>query len=387
MSKKVRTTKRKTEWVVIAILIVLLMVILWPFVTTTISAGHVGAYYSVLFGGTLQDVSLNEGLRFRLPWDRIVSYDARAMSKSYTISAMVKGGMTVNVEMTALWYIHKDRVAELHSTMGANYIETVIDPAITAALRSAIGRYEQGQLYNGNPIELQNDTQTLLNQTLERAPFFVHSIMIREVKFPPEMTASIEEKFVAEQNVLSARYKTLEAFENFKRGYVNAEAERLTQSIVSDGMSEAYLRYIGIKATTELAQSNNAKLVIIGDKDGLPLILNPDTLTTSETLPSGITSDDYTQKDGSRAQEFFDTYSRLQAELGTVDALRAAMLTMMPESEVAIGAMDTLTPQVNSVPAAASDGASGISIADQIADILNATLAPSPTATPTPKEE
>jgi regulator of protease activity HflC (stomatin/prohibitin superfamily) len=46
------------------------------------------------------------------------------------------------------------------------------------------------------------------------------------------------------------------------------------QSIASQGLSEQLLRWRWIEATKALAESQNAKVVVVGGKDGLPLILN-----------------------------------------------------------------------------------------------------------------
>ena len=47
------------------------------------------------------------------------------------------------------------------------------------------------------------------------------------------------------------------------------------QNIVARGISEQLLRWKGIEATEKIAQSPNAKVIIIGaGKDGLPLILD-----------------------------------------------------------------------------------------------------------------
>ena len=48
------------------------------------------------------------------------------------------------------------------------------------------------------------------------------------------------------------------------------------QRIVMRDITEGLLRWKGIEATAKLAESSNAKMVIIGSgKDGLPVILNP----------------------------------------------------------------------------------------------------------------
>ena len=58
------------------------------------------------------------------------------------------------------------------------------------------------------------------------------------------------------------------------RKRIEAEGIRDFQSIVSEGINENLLRWKGIEATENLANSPNAKIVIVGGKDGLPLILN-----------------------------------------------------------------------------------------------------------------
>ena len=59
-----------------------------------------------------------------------------------------------------------------------------------------------------------------------------------------------------------------------ERKKIEAEGIREFQRVVSQGISDSYLRWRGIEATLQLSQSTNSKVVIIGSaKDGLPLIL------------------------------------------------------------------------------------------------------------------
>ncbi len=47
------------------------------------------------------------------------------------------------------------------------------------------------------------------------------------------------------------------------------------QKIVATGINDQLLRWKGIEATMKIAESQNAKVVIIGSgKDGLPIILD-----------------------------------------------------------------------------------------------------------------
>ena len=62
---------------------------------------------------------------------------------------------------------------------------------------------------------------------------------------------------------------------------------------------DSYLRWRGIEATLQLAQSNNSKVVIIGSaKDGLPIILgNSDTLPSSGAGQTAPKDDDRAAKE------------------------------------------------------------------------------------------
>ena len=55
---------------------------------------------------------------------------------------------------------------------------------------------------------------------------------------------------------------------------IEAEGQAAAQRILNASLTPELLRYEGIQATRALAESNNAKVVVIGaGADGLPLIL------------------------------------------------------------------------------------------------------------------
>jgi regulator of protease activity HflC (stomatin/prohibitin superfamily) len=62
-----------------------------------------------------------------------------------------------------------------------------------------------------------------------------------------------------------------------ERKRIEAQGIQDFQKIVSQGISDQLLRWKGIEATSHLAESNNTKVIIVGGKDGLPIILNTET--------------------------------------------------------------------------------------------------------------
>ena len=97
-----------------------------------------------------------------------------------------------------------------------------------------------------------------------------------------------------EQYYISEEYKFRVAREirESERKKIEAEGISEFQRIVSQGISDSYLRWRGIEATLQLAQSSNSKIVIVGSgKDGLPIILGNVRLTSpSQPAASGASA-------------------------------------------------------------------------------------------------
>jgi hypothetical protein len=74
------------------------------------------------------------------------------------------------------------------------------------------------------------------------------------------------------------------------RKEIEADGIARFQQKVQAGISPNYLKWRGIEATLSLATSENAKTVIIGGKDGLPLILNTDEATAARRTPAAKTN-------------------------------------------------------------------------------------------------
>ena len=102
----------------------------------------------------------------------------------------------------------------------------------------------------------------------------IDAVLIRGMQFPPEVQASVNRKMQQYQLREEYRYRLERERLESERKQVEAEGIARFQQIIGAGISENYLKWKGIDATLALAQSPNAKVVVIGaGKDGMPLIL------------------------------------------------------------------------------------------------------------------
>jgi regulator of protease activity HflC (stomatin/prohibitin superfamily) len=268
------------------LLAVMFILVFYDSMVITVPSGHVGVYYDWFMGGTDLTHVYQEGVHLIPPWNKMFLYDCRSQKEDYDVMVLVEGGLKVVVHSSIIWRVLPDSASRLHVSAGLEYQNILIAPAMTAAIRSAAGL--QPDLYSRafNAYAFEEDILTYVQQFLNNGAFNFQAVLLREIELPDRMLAAINNKFAAEQSVLEQRYNVQKAYENFKQQYIDAEGIRIAARIMNEGLTENYLRHEGIEATRLLAESNNSKLVIIGDKDGLPLILNPDFLPSEQQAGS-----------------------------------------------------------------------------------------------------
>jgi regulator of protease activity HflC (stomatin/prohibitin superfamily) len=112
-----------------------------------------------------------------------------------------------------------------------------------------------------------------LRRDLEPRGVVVEAVLLRDIQLPAALKQSIEAKQQAEQESLAMSFRLQKEKQEADRKRIEAAGIRDFQQIVAQGISPALLEWKGIEATEKLADSHNSKVVVIGGKNGLPLIL------------------------------------------------------------------------------------------------------------------
>jgi hypothetical protein len=98
--------------------------------------------------------------------------------------------------------------------------------------------------------------------------------LVLSIELPPDIVSAINRQTEQYYMIQEYKFRVEREAEESKRKQIEADGIAAFQKTVSQGISESYLRWRGIEATLQLAQSPNTKIVIVGSgKDGLPIIL------------------------------------------------------------------------------------------------------------------
>src|SRR5947207_13147411 len=170
-----------------------------------------------------------------------------------------------------------------------------------------------------------------------RDTFILYDILVTGIELPAAIVAAINRK--TEQYYIAEEYKFRVEREKreSERKKIEAEGIREFQQIVSQGISDSYLRWRGIEATLQLSQSTNSKVIVIGSgRDGLPIILNTDTAAPAAAAAPA--------EDGTGKQRATAAGPAVPFEKMLADALTAPAEKVPPTPSAATPAPPTVTP-------------------------------------------
>lgn len=271
--------RNRLRIIVSGVIATLLLLFLWPSIVISIKPGELGVLYARFRGGTQLQHTYEEGIHFIQPWNIMYIYDVRVQEETQNIDVLTVDGLTINVQISLRFQIIRDRLPNLHQEIGPNYRDKVVIPIMNSAVRQTIGSYRPDDLYSTARQELQDQMLVDAVEEMGRIPILIQGFVVKSITLPEVLREAIERKLIAEQDYLRYKYILLEAQQEARRKTIEGEGIKAYQALVNENMTQNFLRYEGIQATKELATSSNAKVVVIGGKDGLPVILNADSPT------------------------------------------------------------------------------------------------------------
>src|SRR6516165_3995921 len=291
-----RFVEHRLPMIVIYLLVATLIgVILAPFVLMTVPSGYVGVLWKRFGGGTVLDPRLlkNEGMRITLPWNLVFLYDLRLQSVTESYNAISRDGISLTASINIRFRLKRDAVPQLHQSIGPNYIEALIAPEIGNRMREVMAEYTAEDIYSTKRVEIQEKirqrAEAMLGEKMmsggeseeENAPYRIP--LYAMLNLIDTLILKIEQYYISEEY----KFRVAREIRESERKKIEAEGISEFQRIVSQGISDSYLRWRGIEATLQLAQSSNSKIVIVGGGQGGVSIILDASVSPQPEKPAG----------------------------------------------------------------------------------------------------
>jgi regulator of protease activity HflC (stomatin/prohibitin superfamily) len=239
--------------------------------TTVVPAGHVGVQD---FFGRVSDRILQPGINVIAPGTRVIKFSAQTREIKETAAVPTSEGLVVNLDVSLLFRLQPEAAARVYRTIGRHFEGVVIDPQLRSIIRDVTAEYEAKFLYSASRELVAQNMFTHVRAALAPRGIEAEQVLLRSITLPPLLTTAIQEKLQAEQQAQRMRFVLDRERQEAERKRVEAQGIADFQSIVARGISSELLKWKAIEVAHELSKSPNTKIVVLGDKTGLPIILS-----------------------------------------------------------------------------------------------------------------
>ena len=261
--------------------------------TATVETGYTGI---VTTFGKVEDVTLEAGLHFKSPFQRIIAMDNREQKTSFTTEAFSSDIQQVNIIGSINYAINKSTAMNLFKEVGTDYFNKLVYPRMLEITKGVFSKYSAENLV-ANREKLSQDIRDGLYAELKDYGINVISLSIENLDFTDAFTDAVEAKQVAAQRKLQAEIEqaqmTMETQQQAERQRINAEAAANVARINAD--ADAYAVKVRSEAEAEanrmIAESLTENLIRFNEVknwDGkLPTYMAGEGTTTVPVLQMG----------------------------------------------------------------------------------------------------
>ena len=225
----------RTALIIVAAL--LFFLILKPWVQ--IGAGERGI---VLNFGAVQPVVLGEGLHFRIPMmQKIVRMDVKVQKATTESTASSSNLQEVSSTVAINYHVIPDKVNIVYQTIGIEFKERIIDPAVQEVVKAVSARYSAEDLITKRSA-VSDAMKSTLTERLMAHNIAVDAFSIVGFSFSKIYMDAIESKQTAEQLAMKAQRDLerikIEGEQKITSAKAEAEALRLQRENISRDLIE-----------------------------------------------------------------------------------------------------------------------------------------------------
>ena len=215
------TQKDITKYVLIGVsAIILIMLSASSFYT--IDTGERGV---ILRFGRLTTIA-DEGLNVKVPFvDEVKKLSIRDQNLSLHTEVSSSDIQTIAVDVSLVYSLDSKRVDKIFQTYGMDIENTLIRPTLSEKINAVIAEYPI-ETFVEKRAEISNRINTTFANQVTGSGIKVKSLLITNHDFSDDFNKAIEDKKIAEQGALTAKF-TLE------RMKLEAEAQKVKQASLS----------------------------------------------------------------------------------------------------------------------------------------------------------
>lgn len=171
--------------------------------------------------------TMNEGVNFKMPIvDRTVKFNVRDTNYKSKAEVSSRDMQTIMVETSLIYALDPKKIGDIYKEYGKKYEDVVINPILAEIIQSTISEYRIDEFVENRTTISQKIAERFKTRT-EKSGIVLKSFNIVNHDFSDQFDKAIEDKKIAEQGALKAKY-------DLERVKLEAEAQKQKQNSLSE---------------------------------------------------------------------------------------------------------------------------------------------------------
>lgn len=255
MNKTVNFDNKKVRTTVIVLIIAVALIVIALNSITVVKPGHTGVIVTL---GKVSDTVLQEGFHLKIPFIQTCEMiDNRILLLEVETEAFSKDLQSVMTTLAINYRIDKNMSYNIYKNTGSDYENILVKPAVNEVLKAITAKYTAEQSVT-NRVLISEGLVDGLNEKLNGYGLYVTDVNIINFDFSEAFITAIEEKQVAQQQLLKAETEKQTAITKAQAEgetirikaeaeadtiRIKAEAEADANKILTESLTEKVLEY------------------------------------------------------------------------------------------------------------------------------------------------
>lgn len=262
---KINRVIKKT---IIPVIVFLVVLIVGLNCFTVVEAGHTGVVVTL---GAVNEGVLQEGMHAKIPFvQEVVKIDNRIRKLEVNTEAFSKDLQSVNTVLAINYRVDTSKSYSIYKNIGADYENVLVVPAVNEVLKAITATYTAEESVTNRAL-ISDGLVEGLNEKLNNIGLYVTDVNIIDFDFSEAFITAIEEKQVAQQQLLKAETEKQTAITNAQAEAeavkIKAEADAEANKTISNSLTDKIIENKKIeKWNGELPQvtGNGGTIIDIG---------------------------------------------------------------------------------------------------------------------------
>jgi regulator of protease activity HflC (stomatin/prohibitin superfamily) len=179
-----------------------------------------GVVISALSPQGYRPEALQPGLRWVIPFfENVITYPISQQTYTMSIAsqegqlegddsidARTSDGQQVKIDASVIYAIDPGQVVKVHIDWQDRYTDELVRPLSRGVIRDVVSQYGVEQVVTSKRDEMTQKMRDELSTRLSDNGLLLEDFILRNITFSPEYAASVEQKQIAEQQALQAKF-------------------------------------------------------------------------------------------------------------------------------------------------------------------------------------